>query len=309
MSKGYNKTLLAALVMGAGLLPTQAAAQNITGPSQIVNATSGIANGNSTFPLQQIRDGNKSELNGFQGRDNATGWIKFDLDKAYTLNQFFLWNDINVRAEGIQRFSLTFLDGSGNPISTSPAFSAKPGRTPGQAVNLSSYSPINPVQIFDFPAVAGVKSVRLNVLSLLGQDNTFRSRVEIREVAFNGPSGSGGADAMRCYDVMRRGATKQESFTMVDQFGQSQTLVGHAVELCNPVTLNERGVTPARMAKEFKDHLVCYEIFDRQTRDRLQNVRVTNKLGAINLTTGHADKVCVVSDKRHLQRAQPAQRR
>lgn len=300
MRKLTFRATMAALALGTCFTATQGAAQNITGPTQITGATSSVANGNGTFPLQQIRDGNTSELNGFQGANNGTGSIEFELDKTYTINQFFLWNDINVRAEGIERFTLTFLNSAGGTISTTPPLTAKPGRTPGQAVNLSSFSKINPVQIFDFPAVSGVKKVRLNVVSLLGQDNTFARRIEIREVAFNGPAGAKGMDSFRCYDLMRHSTQpEQKRINMVDQFGRTRTLLGHPVQLCNPVAMDDRSATPEQMHKEYKDHLVCYEMFDiAGDNQSVIPVQVRNKVETNNLAVGHADQICLVSDKK-----------
>lgn len=301
--KTFARRALCAAALAA-LSSTPAMAQNIMGADQITPTTN-IPNGNASFPIGEIADDNwrdVSPFNGFQGRNGATGAITLTFDQPYDVDQFFLWNDINTRAEGIRDFRLTFLNSSGGTVGTE-SFNAQPGRTPGAATNLNSFSRIDPVQIFRFPLKSDVSRVRLDVLSLQGRNNTYARRVEIREVAFNAPVGKNGTGSFRCYDLMEhKDEMESRRFMMVDQFGQTRTAIGHPVQLCKPVELNKRGATSEAVAKQYKDHLVCYELFDMDgRRSRPFDVRVENVIGINVLKTGHADQLCVTSTKEHIK--------
>ncbi len=285
-----NKRIKFAMMAVAGMISTTPVmAQNIQGPSKITATANPIlGNGTSRFPISEMVDGNSSDadpFNGYQASNGRTGIITLTLDQAYDLTSFYLWNDINVRAEGVQNYRLRFYDANNNVIG--------PDVT-GLTTNSGQVAP----HITNFSKL-GVKRVDLIVDSV--RTTTSIRRVEIREVAFQGaPARAPQAEAYRCYDLMgHRGKETNKRFTMVDQFGQSRTVIGHPVQLCNPVALNKRGATPANMAKQYKDHLVCYEIFDVDGRQTQQNVQIQNKLETNNFITGHADQICMISSKRH----------
>ncbi len=299
-----RKTTIAtcsAIATLATLMAAQpAAAQNIMGNQKLsISVDASLGSGTSRFPLSEMTDGNVSDaspFNGYQANNRATGTITITLDQPYDLTAFYLWNDINVRAEGVERFSLRFFDAAGNVIGSDISNQVTAaGQVAPKIVNFSKQ---------------GVKRVAMTVHSV--RATTGIRRVEIREIGFQGRPAAGAAGkqakAYRCYDLMRhRGGETNRTFTMVDQFGQTRTLVGNPVELCNPVALNPRDrVRPADMAKRYRDHLVCYEIFDTGRRAaRQHNVEVTNQLGTGYLGTGHADKVCLVSTKRHVKAPPP----
>ena len=303
MQKLTKTIAIASVAAGAIMAVQPALAQNISGPAKLsTSVDAALGSGTSRFPLSQMTDGVNSDAgpyNGYQARNGVTGTITISLDRTYDLSSFYLWNDINVRAEGIERFSLRFYDASGNVIGSDVSNQVTAaGQVAPKVVNFSKQ---------------GVKRVDLIVHSV--RQTTGIRRVEIREVAFNGrPSGGYGppptpkATAYRCYDLMRHsGGETSRAFTMVDQFGQSRTLIGHPVELCNPVALNPgKRLRPEQMAKQYRDHLVCYEIHDqRDRRPGQQNVEVRNQLGRARLATTHADKVCLVSTKRHVKQPLP----
>lgn len=286
----------------AAMLATQQLqAQTIIGPAQITGATSTIANGDPSFPLIEIRDGvtaDTGSFNGFQGANNATGTMTFTLDQPYDIDRFHLWNDINVRAEGVANFTLRFFGGS--TLLHTQSFSAQPGQVAVQDFLLST-------------TVRGVDRVEMQVDSLLAQPNTFARRVEIREVAFSGVrtgdgSGSASLDNYVCYDLLahenspasvRRGGASARSFLMTDQFGRAQARVGHPVKVCNPVGLNDRETRPYDYHLRYKDHYVCYQLWSEQDgRPGVFNVYVDNALlGASMVSMADRDELCVKSKK------------
>lgn len=290
--KKYKLYSIAALAMGGLLTTSPVMAQSIIGSPKITaSANTTLGNGTGRFPLSQMTDGvtsDASPYNGYQARERQTGVISLTLDQAYDLTQFYLWNDINVRAEGVKKYRLRFYDANNNPIGTDiTGLTTNNGQVAPHVTNFSR---------------AGVKKVDLFIDSV-NTANGLR-RVEIREVAFEGAPAKAAATAYRCYDLMRDSAKLQnKQFTMVDQFGQTQTVIGHPVQLCNPVALNQRGATPESMTKIYKDHLVCYELFDVRGNSPRQNVQVKNQLESNQLLTTHADQVCLVSTKRHIKNA------
>jgi len=170
-----------ALAMLTSAFAFPAMAATISGNQLTVSST--IPNGSSRFPLSQINDGIKSDaspFNGFQGRNRTTGTLTFGLNQTYRLTGFKLWNDINVREEGVKKFRLEFLNAGGATI-RSQTFTAQAG--------------INGAQNFNFSAVAGVKTVKMHIDSFLPGRGIVRT--EIREVEFVGEverGGTGGRD-------------------------------------------------------------------------------------------------------------------
>jgi hypothetical protein len=70
------------------------------------------------WTLPQISDGITSDafpFNGFASTANQ-GTITLDLIGNFDLTSFKLWNDINVRAEGIKDFRLDFFNSSNTQI-------------------------------------------------------------------------------------------------------------------------------------------------------------------------------------------------
>jgi hypothetical protein len=279
--------ILGALIAAAMGSPT--VAQNIMGPAQISGVTSTIPGGSTTYTLPQIADNTTSDaspFNGFQGQDGVTGTISFTLDKAYDLDSAYLWNDINVRAEGVNGYSFRFYDVSNALISTSAAFATTPGQVAPHVTGLGS--------------VLGVKRVELVVASVLAQANTYARRVEIREVAFNGrPSQvavSMPGNHFGCYRVSESQALRPETLQVRDQFGRAEIVLGRPIMVCNPSIKvhNDRtfGVTnPER-------HLVCYDIARQNDQQRPRRVQTNNQMAPAQLTTNERQMYCVPSSKR-----------
>jgi hypothetical protein len=122
------------------------------------------------FTLDQINDGISNDqpvFNGFAANSITSGRITLTLDQVYDLDSFTLWNDINVRSEGVRTFTLSFEDAAGALL--------------GSTGTLSAVSQADP-QVYSFASrVMGVKTVQLDVLTASWQ-------IEIRELAFNGVS-------------------------------------------------------------------------------------------------------------------------
>ena len=157
----------------ASLLFAGAAAQAaVIGPGQIAPSTSlpYFTFGALNFTVDQLADGIDNDqpvYNGFASNGIVSGRITLTLDQAYNLSDFVLWNDVNVSAEGVRTFELTFLDGAGQSL--------------GSTGTLSAVSQVAP-QTYSFGAgVNGVKTVQLDVY-------TSSLQIEIRELAFNGVS-------------------------------------------------------------------------------------------------------------------------
>jgi len=139
---------------------------------------------NSRFNLSQINDGINSDAppyNGFQARV-PTGAVSFELDKAYDVSAFLLWNDINVRLEGIQTFRLDFFDKSGREIYKLPETETKfVQRADGKRYGYKD------VQRFEFSVVKKVSRIDLIVTSVFSDSGvTHRPWIEIREIEFEG---------------------------------------------------------------------------------------------------------------------------
>jgi len=120
-----------------------------------------------SFPLTQIVDGISSDIdpfNGFISPNTKTGTITFIFENEFDIDSFFIWNDINVKDEGVRSFKLVFFD-----INNSILFETK-------SYNVESKED---AQIFNFNTVKGVQSVNLVVENSLLQ-------IEIREIEFRG---------------------------------------------------------------------------------------------------------------------------
>ena len=158
----------AILCCGASIaVPVQAA---FIGGSHITPSTTLASIGG--FTIDQIADTTTNEppfltpFNGFASASDS-GTIKLGLDRAYNLNGFVLWNDINVLHEGIHEFRLDFFDSLLNPLGSSSNFVGPDGQL---APATFSFTPVN-----------GVSSVNLVVID--SNAGVFK-RIEIREVGF-----------------------------------------------------------------------------------------------------------------------------
>ena len=171
-----SKLSFAALVL---LISGQAHADLIQG-SGFITASTGILPCDTsvcgdTLGIGQISDGISADgpWNGFAGATDALGTISLDLIGVFDLHSFTLWNDINVRAEGVNSFQLKFFDTSDDDIITSPEYFAPVSQADPQTYTFGS-------------EILGVSKVDLIVLSLIDLPNSVRAGIEIREVAFNG---------------------------------------------------------------------------------------------------------------------------
>jgi len=144
-----------------------------------ITATTSLAQSNQPgydFNINKIADGVTSDAapyNGFASSGaHTSGIITLNLSQAFDLTSFVLWNDINVVAEGITSFELSFYNGLGGLISTTGTYNVlSQGVLAGQTFNFAS-------------TVSGVSKVNLNVLSVNPHINV--TGIEIREVSFHG---------------------------------------------------------------------------------------------------------------------------
>jgi hypothetical protein len=288
-----NKTkttlgVIAIALAATTMLASPASAQNIMGPTKIINVTSTIPGGSGTYTLPQIADGNSSDapnFNGFQGAQNTTGVITFTLDQDYDLDAAHLWNDINVRAEGVGTYSLKFYDAAGNPVgSTVGPITTVPGQVPAQITGLS---------------VLNVKKVDMIIHSIQNKPNTFSQRVEIREVAFNGRPSPKTVDVAgehyQCYRILEAPTLKPENIVVADQFGKSQIVLARPIMLCNPSLKMHNGKKYGVLNQ--KVHQVCYSELKPMDQKPMRRVRVANQFTTAEMTVGPRQMFCVPSYK------------
>jgi hypothetical protein len=286
-----KKIILGALLIAA-VLTSPSLAQNIMGPAQITSVTSTIPGGSGTYTLPQIADNitsDASPFNGFQGQDGVTGTISFTLNQAYDIDAAYLWNDINVRAEGVGSYTWRFYDPSNNLISSTGPLTTTPGQVPAHVTGSL--------------AVANVKRVELVVASVQNQPTTYARRVEIREVAFNGrpaqqiePPVPMAGDHYGCYRVAESRALRPETLRVTDQFGRSEIVLGRPVMVCNPTVKvhNDRTFGVANQER----HMVCYDIARQSDQPRQRRVQVNNQMAPAVLTTNERQMFCVPSSKK-----------
>lgn len=151
---------------------THAVANEIKG-GQITPSTS--MPGHPNYPLSAIVDGVTADgpvnFNGYVALGQQAGAIKLTFDNPYTLNGFKLWNDVNVRKEGVKSFSLELFDQNGNFITLLGPFATQIGKVDAN--------------VYEFAPTANVKSVQLIVHSVFTE--TAIRRIEIRELSFTTP--------------------------------------------------------------------------------------------------------------------------
>ncbi len=289
-----NKTTMSAsafALAATALFASPAIAQsspNIMGPTKIVSVTSTIPPGSSTFNLGQINDNstiNGPGHNGFQGAQNTTGMITFTLDQAYDLDAAHLWNDINVRAEGVGTYSLKFYDPAGNPVgSTVGPITTVPGQVPAQITGLS---------------VSNVKKVEMIIHSIQNKPNTFSQRVEIREVAFNGKPTPKTVDVKgehyQCYRIVDAPTLAPENITVGDQFGKAQLVLARPIMLCNPSVKVHNGKNYGVLNKLV--HQICYSVVKQAAGQPTRKVRTANQFTTADMAVGERQMFCVPSYK------------
>jgi len=132
------------------------------------------------FTLQQIADGITDDVyikadgtrshNGYVAPGQQQGTIRLTLNRSYDLSAFNLWNDINVRREGIKTFTLTFHDDGAQELITHGPFETEIGE--------------EDIQVFNFQTVQNVKHVDLDIISVFRDAGI--SQIEVREVSFEG---------------------------------------------------------------------------------------------------------------------------
>ncbi len=272
----------------ATLFAIPASAQNIMGPTKIISVSSTIPGGSGTYTLPQIHDGNSSDapnFNGFQGAQSTTGIITFTLDQAYDLDAAHLWNDINVRAEGVGSYSLKFYDAAGNPDGTTVGpITTVAGQIPAQITGLS---------------VSNVKKVEMIIHSIQNKPNTFSQRVEIREVAFNGRPTPKVVDVpgehYQCYRIIDAPTLNPENIVVADQFGKSEIVLGRPIMLCNPSVKVHNGKKYGVLNQ--KVHQVCYNVVKQTDGQPNRRVRTGNQFTTAEMTVGGRQMFCVPSYK------------
>jgi hypothetical protein len=279
-----------ALALAAMGVATSTLAQSVMigGPAQIVSVTSTIPGGSGTYTLPQIADGNNSDaapFNGFQGADGATGTITFMLNEDYDLTSFHLWNDINVRAEGVGSYTLKFYDSANALVGTAGPFTTTAGQ-------------IAP-HVNTFPSIGKVRKVEMEIQSVQQKPNTFARRVEIREVAFDGVKSpvtvAVPGDHYQCYRVAKAEQLKPENIVVADQFGKSEIVLGMPVMLCNPSVKVHNGKTYGVLNQ--KIHQVCYTIVKQGEQQPMRRVRTANQFTTAEMMVGPRQMFCVPSYK------------
>ena len=281
------KTCMAGAMMSAMLFPAAASAATISNGDITPSTTMGIWGG---FTVDQLADGINADTAPFNGftTNSATGTIRLDLNGGpYDLNQFRLWNDVNVRAEGVATFRLRFFKSNGSS-SYSPVFTTVPGTTA--------------VQAFNFSTVTDIVRVDMEVLSSISQSNTYRQRIEIRELEFEGQKTVTWqhmpGEHFQCYGVEKGDQLKSEYISVRDQFGAARIVLGKPVMLCNPSQKTHRGKSFDIENKE--RHLVCYNII-KQEQNRPISVQINNQFAPDDIYASQRRMFCVPSSKKHLR--------
>lgn len=171
--------VLSAVLLGLGGGPA-AAAVMISGPSQIVSATTTatLVNnaGGALTPHPALVDNIKTGAAGtfveFPAAELPSVSFTFQFDQAYNINEFKLWNDRGARDSGIDAFQLHFFDSSQALIGSTGVLNAS-----------STFQGSNPTpEVFSLGSpYYGATSATLEIHSALTS-----SFVQFREVAFCG---------------------------------------------------------------------------------------------------------------------------
>jgi len=167
----YRLPGLRAVLAGAALLATATANaaipfSAITPSTTILSCEIGTC-GKPVWPVAEIADGiiaDGAPFNGFAGLTGSLGTIRLDLDGEYDIDEFLLWNDINIVNEGVRSFRLDFFEADGDAVGSTGVLSA-----------VSKFT----ANTYAFTAFERVSRVDMVILAVSG-------RVEIREIGFDG---------------------------------------------------------------------------------------------------------------------------
>ncbi len=154
-------------------LSSSAFADYIIGSSMITPSTTLLPAYTASYQIDEMCDGitsDASPFNGFAAKSGELGTIQLELTDPYDLEDFVLWNDINVHQEGIHEFRLEFFDENDGLVDISPDF-------------IGPFGDSDPMVYF-LGEVKNVKRVDLVVISVY--ESEYFDRIEIREVAFHG---------------------------------------------------------------------------------------------------------------------------
>jgi hypothetical protein len=106
------------------------------------------------------------------------------------------------------------------------------------------------------------------------------------------PVQAGGLDHFQCYIIKPTRIHEDQRVKLVDQFAPSTAVAGRARLLCTPVDKNRT------IARNPREHLVCYDLTTVATRFRPLKVRIMNQFGLQSLTVTAAERLCVPSLKK-----------
>ena len=167
---------LALLTLSTMVAAQPAQAVLIIGPDEITASTDIDFNG-GFGSIEQLTDGIGLDVDGSDGISPFNGYgpnaqegtITFTLAHIYTITDFILANDINVQAEGVRTFQLSFYNSEDELISSTESMTALAG--------------VVAPQIFNVGEIENVARIQLQIFDVY-TDNV--ARIEIREVAFDG---------------------------------------------------------------------------------------------------------------------------
>lgn len=137
----------------------------ITASTDIPTCAFSICQGHGT-DINQIADGDTSNLNGFAGLDNTVGIITLDLAGNFDLDSFSLWKDINTNREGVGTFKLNFFDDLDSLIQSTSTLAAPSF--------LQGYT-----QTYSFDSIVeGVSKVEFETLTILEDGSAVELKFE-----------------------------------------------------------------------------------------------------------------------------------
>lgn len=273
-----QKCLRANLVAAASILTAiSATAQEVAYTPSPVSGVSA----HPFFPLAEINDGITADVapnyNGFISRtSNLT--LEFDLGGTYNMSGMKIWNDVNVREEGIATFEMRFYNGT-TQIGSSYTGAGPANGQHAEDDYLFSYANITRIEM----------------------DMTAKDAfgIEVREIKLFGYSAMPIATNYSCYDLMdHEMASYRKDVRFEDQFGRSpSTILGQPVSICAPANVDIRNTDVTTL----ENHLVCYQAIDARTERTLEHrLGVTNALENNVVVTGQLDTICMNSVKEHL---------
>ena len=271
----FTKTSLRATLIAAAALATaaSASAQELTyTPSKIANV-----NDHPFFPLSEINDGISDDIppdyNGFITRTgNPT--LGFDFGGKVNVTGMKLWDDVNVRAEGVASFTARFYDAADSVVLTYTAAGPDIGQ----------------VEESDYVFVA--EDVVRAEIDFVAKD---LFGIEIRELTFFGSEpGAFVPIDYACTDLLdHEKAAYRKEIRFEDGLGQApKTVVGQPVSLCLPSNVQDRTID----VKPVKNFLVCYEAAEIESNRRLEGrFPIINNLEDNVIVTGGLGTICMAS--------------